>query len=147
MGPWYVIAGKFTWLERNAHNGIESYELKPDGTIATTYQFRDGGFDKPLKAYHPKGFVHNHENNAEWRMQFVWPFKAAYLIVYLDDDYRYTAIGEPDRKYVWIMSREPHVPPEEMERIKNRLKEIGYDLSDIRTMPQQWPETAKDARK
>jgi lipocalin len=41
--------------------------------------------------------VHEHETNAEWRMQFVWPpFEAAYLIVYPDHEYKKTIIGVPD---------------------------------------------------
>lgn len=142
MGDWYVIAGKFTFLEKNAFNGIESYELKPDGKIATTYTFRKGGFDGPLKRYNPTGFIHNPENNAEWRMQFLWPFKTPYLILYLDEEYRYTAIGEPDRKYLWIMAREPDVPDSVMNAITSRLTEVGYDTSSLQTMPQQWPETS-----
>ena len=142
MGPWYVVAGQFTWLERNAYNGIESYELKPDGTIATTYTFRKGGFDGPLKTYRPSGSVFNRENNAEWRMQFLWPFKAAFLILYLDDEYRWTVIGEPTRKYLWIMAREPTIPGEIMEAITTRLAEIGYDTTKILPMPQKWPESS-----
>ena len=140
MGDWYVIGGKLTWLEKNAHNGIENYRLNPDGTIATTYTFREGGFDGPVKRYHPTGFVWNRENNAEWGMQFLWPFKAAYLILYLDDEYRHTAIGVPDRDYVWIMAREPVVSPQQMNLITQRLAEVGYDVSTFRMMPQQWPE-------
>ena len=77
MGDWYVVAGQLTWLEKEAYNGVETYELKEGGKIATTYTFRKGGFDGPVKTYHPSGYVFNRESNAEWRMQFVWPFEAA----------------------------------------------------------------------
>ena len=83
MGDWYVIAHIPTFIEEDAYNGVESYRLAEDGTIPNTYTFNDGGLDGPLKTYHPRGFVHNRETSAEWRMRFVWPFKAAYLIVYL----------------------------------------------------------------
>ena len=71
MGDWYVIAHIPTFIEDEASNGVESYRLETDGTIATTYVFNNGGFDGPLKTYRPTGFVHNRETNAEWRMQFV----------------------------------------------------------------------------
>ena len=45
MGDWYVIANIPTFLEKNAYNAVESYELDSDGTIATTFVFRKGGFD------------------------------------------------------------------------------------------------------
>ena len=36
MGDWYVIANIPTFIEKGAHNAVESYELNEDGTIATT---------------------------------------------------------------------------------------------------------------
>src|SRR5690606_3616610 len=51
VGDWYVIANIPTWLERGAHNAVENYALADDGTIATTFTFRAGSFDGPLKTY------------------------------------------------------------------------------------------------
>jgi apolipoprotein D and lipocalin family protein len=53
MGDWYVIAHIPTFIEDEAFNGVESYRLDTDGTIATTYVFNNGGFDGPLKTYRP----------------------------------------------------------------------------------------------
>ena len=140
MGPWHVVAGQFTWLERDAWNGIESYRLEPDGAIATTYTFRKGGPGGPLKRYYPSAIVTDRASKAEWGMQFLWPFRATYLILYLDDDYRYTAIGEPDWKYLWIMARDPVIPDAALQAIEARLADIGYDPAKFVRMPQQWPE-------
>ena len=49
------------------------------------------------KVYNPTGFVYNTKTNAEWRMQFVWPFKSAFLIIELDEEYTYTVIGIPSK--------------------------------------------------
>ena len=57
MGDWYVIANIPTFIERGAHNAVESYRLAADGTIETTFTFRDGGFDGEPKRYTPRGFV------------------------------------------------------------------------------------------
>ena len=40
MGDWYVIANIPTFVEKGAHNAVETYELNPDGTIRTTFTFR-----------------------------------------------------------------------------------------------------------
>jgi apolipoprotein D and lipocalin family protein len=45
MGDWYVIAHIPTFPERKAWNAVESYRLDPDGSVATTFTFREGGFD------------------------------------------------------------------------------------------------------
>ena len=75
MGDWYVIASIPTYIERDAWNAIESYKLDPDGTIATTFTFNEGGYDGPERLYTPRGFVVDRTSNAVWGMQFA-RFKA-----------------------------------------------------------------------
>ncbi len=137
MGPWYVIAHIPTSLEKDAYNAVESYELAADGSISTTFSFNRGSFDGPRKVYHPRGFIYNHETNAEWRMQFIWPFKAAYLITSLDDDYQTTVIGVPDRSYVWIMARSKSISETSFARLKKHLAATGHDVSKLRRVPQR----------
>lgn len=56
MGDWYVIANIPTFIETNAYNAMESYRLAGDGTVATTFSFREGGFEGARKTYHPTGY-------------------------------------------------------------------------------------------
>jgi apolipoprotein D and lipocalin family protein len=137
MGDWYVIANIPTAIERGAHNAIESYRLDSNGSIATTFTFRDGGFDGPRKEYHPRGFVRD-ESNAVWGMQFVWPIRADYRIVYLDEDYSITVIGRNKRDYVWIMAREPAIPEPLYRDIIEQVEAMGYDIDRIEKVPQRW---------
>ena len=139
MGKWYVIANIPTFLEKGAHNAVESYQLEADGTIATTFTFNKGGFDGPLKRYTPKGFVRDTQSNALWDMQFVWPFKAEYRIVYLDDDYSRTIIGRSKRDYLWIMARTPSIPKSDLERLLIFVEELGYNKSEVKFVPHKFP--------
>jgi apolipoprotein D and lipocalin family protein len=136
MGDWYVVANIPTRIERGAHNAVESYALNPDGTVATTFRFNRDGFDGPLKTYRPKGFILDRQTNARWGMQFVWPIKADYRIVYLDEDYELTVIGRSKRDYVWVMSREPAISDEEFARIKTFVGSLGYDAAKLKPVPQ-----------
>ena len=135
MGDWYVIANIPTFIETNAHNAIESYALNEDGTIATTFTFHDGAPDGELKTYTPTGFIVDEQSNALWGMQFIWPFKAEYRIIYLTDDYTQTVIGRTKRDYVWIMARQPSISQEDYERILDFLIDQGYVLDDLRKVP------------
>ena len=139
-GDWYVIAFIPIFPEKNAHNAVESYALNPDGTIATTYRFRDGAFDGPVKIHHPKGFVRENTENALWGMQFIWPIKAEYRIAYLADDYSTTIVARSARDYVWLMSRKPEMSDDDFARHRTMIGEMGYDLSELRRVPQRWPE-------
>jgi len=138
MGDWYVIANIPTFIEKGAHNAIESYKLDADGTIATTFTFRAGGFDGELKRYTPRGFVRDRESNAVWGMQFVWPIKADYRIMYLADDYSQTVVGRQQRDYVWIMARTPAIPEADYQRLLQFVGEQGYDIKQVLKVPQQW---------
>lgn len=138
MGPWYVIANIPTFLEKEAYNAVETYSLNPDGTIATNFSFRKGGFDGDIKEYNPKAFVLDTDSNARWGMRFVWPIKADYRIVYLNDDYTQTVIGRQDRDYVWIMAREPEISDLEYDQLVEFVDSIGYDTSRLQRVPQRW---------
>ena len=138
MGDWYVIANIPTFLEKNAHNAVETYELNDDGSIQTTFTFLKGGFDGEKKQYNPKGFITNTDTNATWGMRFVWPIKADYRIVYLDDDYSQTIIARQKRDFIWIMARTPDITEEDYDRLVALAGRIGYDTSKIERVPQKW---------
>jgi apolipoprotein D and lipocalin family protein len=123
-----------------SYNAIENYRLEPDGTIATTFTFNKKGFDGPPKRYNPRGFVVDRVNQSTWGMQFIWPFKAEFLITFLKPDYSQTVIGRNKRDYVWIMARTPQIPEVDYQSLLKELADQGYDLTKLRKVPQQWPE-------
>jgi apolipoprotein D and lipocalin family protein len=145
MGDWYVIAGIPTFIERGAHNALESYRLDADGTIATTFTFRAGAFDGPLKRYTPRGFVVDRATNAVWGMQFIWPIKADYRIAYLSADYSRTVIAREKRDYLWIMARTPVIDEAELQRLVQFAVGQGYDAARIQRVPQRWDAVAPAA--
>jgi apolipoprotein D and lipocalin family protein len=116
MGDWYVIASIPNFIEKDAFNAIESYRLDDDGTVATTFTFNKGSYDGPVKEYNPRGFIRDQQSNAVWGMQFVWPFKAEYRIV-------------------WIMARESNIPKDDYDKILNFLRDQDYDITNLRLVP------------
>jgi len=137
MGDWYVIASIPTFIEKKAFNAVESYRLEEDGTIATTFRFNNGSLDGPLKEYHPRGFIRDNESNALWGMQFIWPVKADYRVMYLSEDYTRTVIGRNKRDYVWIMARTPVIADTDYKTLVDLIADQGYDISKIRRVPQR----------
>ena len=127
MGDWYVIANIPTYFERDAYNPLESYRLDTDGSIATKFSFNAGSFDGEKKVYQPRAFITEPATNAVWGMQFIWPIKADYRIVYLDDDYQTTVIGRNNLDYVWIMSRSPQMTEQLYAELERFVGALGYD--------------------
>lgn len=138
MGNWYVIANIPTFIEKGVYNAIESYAMTNSGTIATTFSFNAGSVDGERKVYSPTGFVKDKLTNSVWEMQFIWPFKADYRIIYLDEAYSLTVIGRNKRDYVWIMARTPSIDDQTYQQLLSMLSEQGYDVDQIQKVPQQW---------
>lgn len=138
MGDWYVIANIPTFIETDAHNAIETYAMNDDGSIATTFTFRDSSPDGELKKYEPTGFIVDEQSNALWDMQFIWPFKAEYRVIYLDEEYQTTIIGRTKRDYVWLMSRDSSIDESTYTSLLSYLKDQGYDVSKVQKVPQSW---------
>jgi apolipoprotein D and lipocalin family protein len=137
MGDWYVIASIPTVFEKNAFNALENYHLDTDGTVITTFTYNKGAFDGPPKTFTARGFVQPESANALWGMQFIWPFKAEYRIIFLTPDYTQTVIGRSKRDYVWVMARTPAIPSEDFDRIVELLTAVGYDVEQLQRVPQQ----------
>ena len=138
MGRWFVIAHMPNFIENSAVNGIEQYDLRPDGDVNIRYSFRVNeprGKKKTMKA---RGFVDRKGNPADWKVQFIWPLKLPYKIIDLDENYQYTVVGVPNRKYAWVMARTPRMDEPTFKGILARMKVLGYDVSNIKIMPQIW---------
>lgn len=139
MGKWYVIAGRFTFMEEGAHNAIEKYSWnEKEKYIDIDFHFRKDKFDGELKEIPQKAFIENTKTNAYWKVQPFWPLKFDYYVVALDKDYKWTAIGVPSTKYLWIMHRDWKVSDEELKRIVKVVQEAKYPVEKIERLPQKW---------
>ncbi|MFT3858931.1 MAG: lipocalin family protein [Aquabacterium sp.] len=63
----------------------------------------------------------------------VW---ANYWVIQLADDYRYAVVGEPTRKFLWILSRTPVLDPADRAQIEGTLQQQGYDPTKLQEEPQ-----------
>lgn len=140
MGDWYVIAHAPTRPERDAFNAVERYILCEDGRVPTVFRFRERGFDGERKILRPTGFPDPQSGHAEWGMRFVWPFRAEYIIAWVDAAHDTTIIARTARDYVWLMHRGPEMHPDALEAALQRIADMGYARSALRMVPQRWPE-------
>ena len=137
-GDWYVIALIPTPFEKKAVNGIENYRIDGKGNIRVAYSFRNNTPDGKPKVMYQKGWIHDRETNAEWRVQPLWPLRLPYYVIELDEDYSYTVIGTNNYSYLWIMAREPTLDSEVLEARLARMEKLGFDRHAIRMMEQRW---------
>jgi len=95
--------------------------------------------DGPLKESKGKAEVVDTKTNAKLKVWFFWPFKGNYWIIDLDDNYQWAVVGEPKRKYVWILSRTHTLEENLYQGIISRLPAKGYDPAKLERTPQVNP--------
>ena len=79
--------------------------------------------------------IADNKTNAKLKVQFFWPFKGDYWIIGLDEDYQYAIVSEPDRQYLWILSRSPTMDTQTLESLKENIREKGFDLNYLINTP------------
>ena len=132
MGDWFVLAGRFTPFERRVHNGIEKYTWNQDKQrIDVSFTYNYGSFDGPQKSVPQKAWIFNQATKAHWKVSPLWPLKFDFLIVALDPDYRWTVIGVPNQKYLWIMARDWRAAEATIANAVVQLTQIGYNSRDL----------------
>ena len=135
MGRWFVQAGRFTFLEKGAFNAFETYTYnKAEDRIDIDFTFNKKSLDGEKKSIPQKGWIHNKNTNAHWKVSPFWPLKFDYLVIDLAADYSWTAIGVPNQKYLWIMSRSPSFDEQQIREVLDRLNEKNYDIGELVTV-------------
>ena len=136
LGKWYEIASYPAWFARNCTGVTAEYSLRDDGKIAVVNSCRKGSLDGKLKEAKGRARVVEPETNAKLKVSFFGPFWGDYWIIDLDPDYRWAVVGEPKRKYLWILSRTPALDQETLDGILKRLTASGYGTDKLQWTPQ-----------
>lgn len=134
-GPWFEIARIPNRFQKNcARNVTARYTLRENGDI--TVLNRCTKWDGVRDEAEGVARVVDRQSNAKLKVSFVsiagWrPFWGQYWILDVGDDYEYALVGTANRKYGWILAREPELPPETLERLFTQLADQGYDPADF----------------
>jgi len=130
-GKWYEIARLPNRFQRACATDITaSYTLRPDGKITVVNQCRKpDGTMKVAKGTARRASAK--EPGTKLKVTFFWPFYGNYWIIDLDPEYRWVVVGEPDRKYLWILGREPKLDEALYQQILERAKHQGYDVAPL----------------
>ena len=128
-GKWFEIASFPMFFQRNCIGDTTAeYGLNADGTLSVLNRCRTkSGFDEAKG----KATIVDGSNNARLKVSFFWPFKGDYWVIGLDPDYRWALVGNPNRKYLWVLSRTPQLSKELLDVALKVATEQGFDLTQI----------------
>ncbi len=54
-----------------------------------------------------------------------------YWVLAVDDDYRTALVGNPNREYLWLLSRTPQVSQQTRERLLEEARSRGYAVDEL----------------
>jgi len=142
MGRWYEIASfPSRFQPKNGENTRATYTLKEDGTVNVLNETWTNG-----KRGYIEGTAYKadpNSNEAKLKVKFyvppflpIIPVVGDYWVLFLDDDYQYALVGQPTRKFLWILCRQTHLDEEIYNQLVERAKQEGYDVSKLHKTPQ-----------
>ena len=154
MGTWYQLAlypNRFQ--SQCVADTTANYRALSDGTVEVTNRCRNalGAMEEAVGLARPEGRLADGQlAPAQLRVTFVptwlrwlpmvW---GRYWVIQLPADYRYVVVSEPDREYLWVLSRTPQLSPADDAVIRDRLKAQGFDLAKLQGHPQAASATAR----
>ncbi|CAA7398039.1 unnamed protein product [Spirodela intermedia] len=154
MGRWYEIASfPSRFQPKNGTGTRATYTLNADGTVHVLNETWSGG---------KRGFIEGsaykadpNSDEAKLKVKFyvppflpIFPVVGDYWVLFIDDDYQYALIGQPSRRYLWILSRRTQLDEEVYNQLVEKAKEVGYDVGKLHKTPQldPPPETAESPK-
>ncbi len=136
MGRWYEIAKFPNRFQRKCVADTSAdYQLLEDRRIRVVNRCRqsDGTVDEAVGIARQPG-----DSPSQLKVRFApaWlgflPFVwGDYWVVDLDPDYQLAAVSEPQRDYLWILSRTPRVSPDAYAALLRRLEAMGLDTGKL----------------
>lgn len=143
MGTWYEIAKYPNRFQRHCAGFTQAeYRLLTDGKVQVANRCRtaDGRMDEAIGTARQIGAADSPRLEVRfapaWLSFLPWVW-GDYWVIDLDADYRLVAVSEPEREYLWILSRTPTVDPQALEALRARLAARGFDLSRLEMTRQQ----------
>jgi apolipoprotein D and lipocalin family protein len=136
-GKWYEIASFPQRFQKGCLGTTATYTISDKGYVIVENRCFKNSMSGSESYIKGKAFVQKGSNNAKLKVQFFWPFRGKYWIINLADDYRYAVVGHPNRQYLWILSRTPHMEASDYENILSDLQSKNFDVSRLQLTPQR----------
>lgn len=142
LGTWYEIAKYPNRFQRQCAAATQArYRLLEGGQIEVTNRCRqaDGTVAEAVGQARQMGAADSPRLQVRFApawlsfLPMVW---GNYWVIDLDTDYQLVAVSEPNRDYLWVLSRTPSVPIATYQALLTRLRAQGFDLSKLEPTPQ-----------
>lgn len=130
VGRWYEIARLPNRFEKKCADSVTAdYALRTDGKIEVINRCRKANGE--FTTSKGKAKITDKATNAKLKVTFFWPFYGNYWILDLGSNYEYAVVGDPSRKYLWILSRTPQLDETIYQQLLTKMAERGFDTTKV----------------
>lgn len=137
-GLWYEIARYPVGFERDCTGTTATYTLRDDGRVDVVNRCYKNSLTGSLDKITGTARVVDPDTNAKLKVSFFPLIEGDYWIIDLDEEnYQWAVVGEPARRFLWILAREPQMTSALYDDITSRLPDKGYDPAELE-MTQQF---------
>ena len=137
LGQWYEIARFPHSFEAGLTCVTANYSKRDDGKIDVLNKgYLVEGDSMHVKTAEGIARVPDPDVPAKLKVSFFGPFNSDYQVIALGEDYDYALVGTPSRKYLWILSRTPHISDMLYQSLLKIAKEKGFDVSKLEKVNQ-----------
>jgi apolipoprotein D and lipocalin family protein len=135
-GRWFEIARMPAPFERETDRNVTAeYTLRPGSRVRVENRCTQP--DGRIRAASGTARVADPQTNAKLLVKFFPLMPAAdYWVIGLDDAYRWAIVGEPQRRFLWVLARTPHLDEATFGRVLSQVDGSGYDSSALIRTPQ-----------
>lgn len=130
LGTWYEIARLPNSFEKDMKCVTATYSLKKNGKIKVLNK----GFKITKNKYssaNGTAWTPNLDFPGQLKVSFFWPFSGNYYIIALDKNYQYALVGDPSRKYLWVLSRTSILNQKTYEMLVKLAKDKGFNTDNL----------------
>jgi len=125
LGKWYEIARIDSRFEKGLSKVTAEYTRRDDGGIKVVnrgYKAKDGKWkDAVGKAYFVDGADTGH-----LKVSFFGPIYGPYVVFDLDENYQYSFVTNHNKKYLWLLARNPQIPQSIKDRFEQKVKDMSF---------------------
>jgi apolipoprotein D and lipocalin family protein len=137
LGVWYEVARKPMYFQNKCDRDVTAtYTLNENGNVGVDNRCysKDGKLNQSVG----EAFIQNAPFNTKLKVSFLpeavrWlPVgRGDYWVLKIDDDYQTVLVGEPRRRYLWVLSRSAQPDHAVVKEYLDYAQSVGYDISDV----------------
>jgi apolipoprotein D and lipocalin family protein len=131
LGTWYEIARLPNSFEKGLECVTATYTLKDNGKIEVLNKGRSIEKENVSKSAKGTAWVPDAEYPGRLKVTFFWPFSGNYYIMALDENYQYALVGDPSRKYLWVLSRSKTLDDGIYSALMDHANKDGFAIDQV----------------